>query len=62
MSTFEYLGFFIAACSGWAVCLMVVLMLVHLSNRVTHMALDAYGGWETFFKFREWYIENEAKK
>jgi hypothetical protein len=62
VSTFEYLGFFIAVCSGWAVFLMIVAMLCILSNRVTHVALDACGGWKTFLKYREWYMENEVKK
>ena len=62
MNTFETIGYIVAACTTWGLILVVVSMLCFLSNRVTHMVLDSYGGWKTFIKYRDWYFEQEETK
>lgn len=49
------LGAMTALCAGWMLILLALLGLVRMSNWTAHRVLDAYGGWQTFKKFRHWY-------
>ena len=58
------MGCLTAICAGWMLILLALLGLVRMSNWTAHRVLDAYGGWKTFLKYREWYWkqpENHVK-
>lgn len=54
---FLVMGWLTAICAGWMLILLAVLGLVRMSNWTAHKALDTYGGWKTFLKYRKWYWE-----
>lgn len=62
IETITALGFVTAICAGWAVVLLAIIGLVRLSNRVSHLVVEMYGGWGTFLKFRQWYFDNYIAK
>lgn len=43
-------GAVVMGIAGWAVILLAIYGCVLCSNRLTHLVLDAYGGWETFVR------------
>lgn len=47
---------------GWALLLFAIYLLVLCSNRLTHLVLDAYGGWETFMRYRKWYWQQPENR
>ena len=48
-------GAVVMGIAGWVVILFAIYGCVLCSNRLTHLVLDAYGGWETFMRYRKWY-------
>lgn len=45
--------------AGWGVLLLAIIGLCRLSNKVSHMVLESYGGWTTFNEYRKWYYERK---
>lgn len=55
---FYWIGVSLAVFSAWFLLLAVAFGLCLLSNRVSHLVLDCYGGWKTFIEYKEWYYAN----
>lgn len=58
---FEVIGMVAAGVSAWGCLLAAVYAMCIASNRITYMVLDAYGGWDTFLRYREWYHEQKKE-
>ena len=56
-----WIGYAVMMVGAFVVCLGVLIGAATVSNKMSHMVLDAYGGWKVFLEFREWY-HNERPK
>jgi hypothetical protein len=62
---FLVMGWLTAICAGWMLILLALIALLRMSNFIADKVMDRYGGWQSYFKFREWYWqqpENKEKK
>jgi hypothetical protein len=60
--TLALLGTIFLTFSAWLSILAIIAGLCYLSNRVSHLVLESYGGWRTFFDYRVWYLTNHKKE
>ena len=40
----------------------VLIGAAAVSNKASHVVLDAYGGWKVFLEFRDWYHTERSKR
>jgi hypothetical protein len=59
---FLVMGWITAICAGWALLLLAVIGLLRLSNFIADKVMERYGGWQSYFKFREWYWQQPENK
>jgi hypothetical protein len=55
----ETIGIIFITCSAWLAFLAIIAGLCYLSNALTHLVIEAYGGWRTFLRYRVWYLTNK---
>jgi hypothetical protein len=60
--TLALLGIIFLTFSVWLASLAIIAGLCYLSNAVSHLVIEAYGGWKTFFDYRIWYLTNYKRK
>ena len=56
-----WVGYAVMIVGAFVVCLGALIGAAMVSNKMSHMVLNAYGGWKVFLEFREWY-HNERPK
>jgi hypothetical protein len=61
MTFVEYIGKVVMYLTSWSAILLLIILLCKVSNRVSHMVLDSYGGWKTFIEYRKWYLKQNEK-
>jgi hypothetical protein len=42
--------------------LLALIALLRMSNFIADKVMERYGGWQSYFKFREWYWQQPENK
>lgn len=53
------IGYTVMVSAGLAALGWILYSAAGAINRGVHAMLDAHGGWETFKRYRTWYLENK---
>jgi hypothetical protein len=61
MTFVEYIEKVVLYLTVWSAILLLIILLCKVSNRVSHMVLDSYGGWKTFIEYRKWYLKQNEE-
>jgi hypothetical protein len=56
-----WIGYAVMMIGAFVVCTGVLIGAAMVSNKMSHMVLDAYGGWKVFLEFRDWYHSERPK-
>ena len=59
---FLVMGWLTAICAGWMAILLALIALLRMSNFIADKVMDRYGGWQSYYKFREWYWQQPENK
>ncbi len=55
----ELIGEVVMYLTAWSAILLLTVILCRVSNRVSYMVLECYGGWRKLLEYRKWYLEQK---
>ena len=57
-----YIGYIVMVCAAVAALGGMLIGVAMIVNQVPKMLLASYGGWKTFYEFRDWYHSSKEQK